>query len=226
MTGGYHAVLFDLDGTLTDPFHGIANSIKYALKRFGMHADDVQTLKACIGPPLLASFQKHFNLDERDSRKAVAYYREYFSNKGLYENEIFPGIPRLVEELAVQQVRMVCATSKPTFYAQRILKHFRLSQFFEFVLGSNMDLTRTDKKQIIHDVLEKLQMRSKEKAIMIGDRREDIEGARANSIDSIGVTYGYGPEEELRNAHPHYLVHSVVELSSLFKALLTSGNNA
>ncbi len=226
MTGCYTAVLFDLDGTLTDPFHGIANSISYALKRFGIHEVAVQTLKACIGPPLLASFQKHFNLSEHEARKAVAYYREYFSDKGMYENEVFPGIPRLLEELAAQRVRMVCATSKPTLYARRILKHFRLSQFLEFVIGSNMDLTRTDKKQIIHDVLGKLQMRTKEKAIMIGDRREDIEGARLNSIDAIGVTYGYGSEEELRNAHPDHLVRSVEELSSLLKVLLLSGKTA
>ncbi|UCC11170.1 MAG: HAD family hydrolase [candidate division WOR-3 bacterium] len=223
MTGRYNAVLFDLDGTLTDPFHGIANSIKYALNKFGVHADDEQTLRACIGPPLLASFQKHFNLNERDARKAVAYYREYFSDKGLYENEVFPGIPRLLEELAAQRVCMVCATSKPTPYARRILEHFRLSQFLEFVIGSNMDLTRTDKKQIVHDVLEKLQMRAKEKAIMIGDRREDVEGARANSIDAIGVTYGYGSEAEIRNAHADYLVRSVEELGSLLKVLLASG---
>ncbi len=226
MTACFTAVLFDLDGTLTDPFRGIANSIRYALTRFGMYTDDVRTLKACIGPPLLVSFKKYFDLSERDARKAIVYYREYFSDKGMYENEVFPGIPRLLEDLAAEEVRMVCATSKPTLYARRILEHFHLNQFIEFVIGSNMDLSRTDKKQIVHDALEKLRIRPHEKAIMVGDRGEDIEGARANSIDTIGVSYGYGSHEELRNAHPRYLVHSVVELGTLLRALLASGENA
>ena len=216
MTVRSDAILFDLDGTLTDPYQGIANSIRYALHKFGMHVDDKQILRACIGPPLLASFQKHFDLGDR----------EYFSDKGMYENEVFPGIPRLLEELAALQVRMVCATSKPTLYAQRILKHFQLCRFLEFVQGSNMDLTRTDKSEIIRDVLEKLQVQSHERAFMIGDRREDIEGARANALVSIAVTYGYGSETELRNVRPDYLVHSVAELRSLLMALLASGHDS
>lgn len=216
----YHVVLFDLDGTLTDPFQGIANSIRYALDKFGMHADDVQALKACIGPPLITSFEDRFNLHGRDARRAVAYYREYFSERGIYENELFPGIPRLLEELAARRVRCVCATLKPTRYAQRILKHFHLCRFLEFVVGSAMDPTRTDKQDIIQGALEKLQLRTTERAIMVGDRKEDVVGARANNVGSIAVTYGYGSPTELQNTHPDYLVHSVAELRSLLGALL------
>jgi phosphoglycolate phosphatase len=226
MRNSYNIILFDLDGTLTDPQHGIINSIRYALAKFDMQADDVETLKACIGPPLLASFEKHFNLGERDARKAVEYYREYFSEKGIYENEVFPGIPRLLEELAGRQLRLVCATSKPTLYARRILKHFNLCTFLEFVVGSNMDLTRTDKTEIICDVLEKLKIQGNERAVMVGDRAEDIVGAHNNNIDSIAVTYGYGSETELQNTHPTYHVHSVAELRSLLNAPLLSGKNA
>lgn len=216
----YGAILFDLDGTLTDPLQGIANSIMYALKKFGMHVDDAQMLKACIGPPLLTSFQKHFKLDERDARKAVAYYREYFSETGIYENEVFPGIPRLLEELAARQLRIVCATSKPTVYAQRILKHFQLCRFMEFVMGSNMDLTRTDKTEIIRAALDKMNTVRSEGVLMVGDRAEDIIGAHNNGVDAVAVTYGYGSERELQHARPEYLVRSVAELRSLLGALL------
>jgi phosphoglycolate phosphatase len=221
----YQAILFDLDGTLTDPFTGIAHSIRYALAKLGREANDDETIRTCIGPPLLASFQKHFDLGERDARQAVTHYREYFADRGIYENEVFPGIPRLLEELAARQLRLVCATSKPTVYAQRILKHFQLCRYMEFVMGSNMDLTRTDKSEIIRCALDRMDMGHSEDALMVGDRAGDIAGAHNNSIDAVAVTYGYGSERELQQARPEYLVRSVAELRSLLGALLVRGKS-
>ena len=103
----YQAILFDLDGTLTDPFTGIARSLRYAMLKFGVEIDDDATIRACIGPPLLESFRKHFQLAEPDARKAVGYYREYFADKGIYENDVVPGIPLLVEDLAACGVRSI-----------------------------------------------------------------------------------------------------------------------
>ncbi len=216
----YDVIIFDLDGTLTDPKTGITKSIQYALSRLRLKEDNLEKLKQFIGPPLLESFMKHYSLDDSQARRAVNYYREYFSDKGMFENRVYPGISGLLNYLHRKNKKLILATSKPTVYSKQILKYFNLDQYFSLVLGSNLDLTRTSKKDIIHDILFELTDYQKSQMVMVGDRDEDIIGAQSNGIDSIAVTYGYGSIEELEKVSPRYIVHSVDELKSLITAAL------
>jgi phosphoglycolate phosphatase len=213
----YVLILFDLDGTLTDPRVGITRSVRYALAKFGLQAD-IEQLITFIGPPLHESFQHFYSFDETQARQAVEYYREYYSATGIYENAVYPGIPELLEQLKAQGKTITVATSKPTFFAEKVLAHFNLSAYFTLVAGSNLDGTRTVKAEIINYVMQKLPNFPKQSMVMIGDRKHDVIGAQCTGIDSIAVTYGYGSLEELTNAAPTYLVHSVKELKSLLGA--------
>lgn len=204
-------ILFDLDGTLTDPVAGITRSVQYALDRFGIK-EDTEKLVPFIGPPLQKSFQLFYSLDEKQAWQAVEYYREYYAERGIYENAVFPGIPELLKRLREDGRCIALATSKPTFFAEKVLRHFNLKSSFSQIAGSNMDGTRTGKAEIIEHVLAQHPSFSKKETIMIGDRMHDIAGARAHAIDSAAVTYGYGSLEELRKANPTYLIHSVGEL--------------
>jgi phosphoglycolate phosphatase len=211
----YQLVLFDLDGTLTDPKPGITRSVAYALERMGIEVDDPDTLTPFIGPPLHQSFARYYGFDEAQARMAVALYREYFAETGLYENAVYPGIADLLERLHSRDRRLFVATSKPTIYARRILEHFELHGYFEQIVGSDLDLTRADKEQIIAEILATHEEAAREMAVMVGDREHDIIGARANQIDSIGVTYGYGSLAELRDAGATAIAASVDELAAL-----------
>jgi phosphoglycolate phosphatase len=212
---GYDVILFDLDGTLTDPKPGITKSVAYALARFGIEVDDLDTLTPFIGPPLPESFQRYYGFDAEKARRAVDHYREYFAATGLYENAVYPGIPELLERLVARGKRPFVATTKPTIYAERILAHFGLTRHFERILGSNLDLSRSDKAAIIADVLDALPGVARESVVMVGDREHDIIGARGNRVDAIGVLYGYGTANEIRAAGPTYLAGSVAELGAL-----------
>jgi phosphoglycolate phosphatase len=211
----YDIILFDLDGTLTDPKTGITKSIQYALEKLGIKEENQNKLEAFIGPPLLESFKKYYSFGDSKARQAVDYYREYFSNKGIFENNVYRGIPELLKHLYDKKKRLILATSKPTIYSKRILKHFALHKYFYFVVGSNLDLTLTSKTEIIRNILLKLKDYRKNQVVMIGDRKEDVIGAQQNSLDSIAVTYGYGSTEELKKVNPTYIIHSVEELKLL-----------
>ena len=211
----YTTYLFDLDGTLTDPQVGITNSIRYALERFGITESDHKSLVKFIGPPLLESFCKHYGFSESEGRKAVAVYREYYAEQGIYENKIYDGVDDILSELHSRGYRLILATSKATIYARRILEHFDLARYFERVVGSNFDLTRALKAEIIADILEDSPILARENCIMIGDHVDDIRGAGENGIDSAAVTYGYGLEKDLAEARPTYLVHTIQELRTL-----------
>jgi phosphoglycolate phosphatase len=206
--------IFDLDGTLIDSRDGVTHSIQYALVRLGITETDRGLFTGFIGPPLLESFRKWYGLDESKARQAVDYYREYFASKGMFENRIYEGIPALIRGLDSSECRLAVATSKPTLYTERILDHFGLRQYFDVVVGSNMDLTRTSKKEIIAEILRVLP-NAKEPAVVIGDRADDIMAARAFDLDSVAVGYGYGSEFELDETEPTYVVRTVSELTSL-----------
>lgn len=208
-------ILFDLDGTLTNPKEGIINSILYALNKLGIKENRINELDSFIGPPLIESFAKRYNLADKDASDAVKFYREYFSVKGLYENELYPGIEKLLDFLMDKQYKLFVATSKPTIYTIRIIEHFKLDKYFTGIVGSNIDNTLTDKTEIISYVIDKYRI-APSSSVMIGDRSFDIIGAKNNLMHSIGVTYGYGSLDELESQSPDYIVRSISELFEHF----------
>jgi len=207
-------ILFDLDGTLTDPKEGIVNSILYALDKLEIQEKHINELDAFIGPPLRDSFKKRYNLSDELADKAMTLYREYFSEKGLYENEVYTGIEELLGFLYSHKYKLFVATSKPTLFAERILRHFNLDKYFIETIGSNLDNTRTDKTEIISHVVSTYNLQTNN-SVMIGDRKHDIIGAKNNSMRSIAVTYGYGSLEEISLHKPDFIVNSCGELKSL-----------
>lgn len=213
----YQYILFDLDGTLTDPGVGIINSVRYALQQYGLDGDP-EFLRRFIGPPLVDSFMEYYGFDEAKAKEAVAYYREYFGPRGIFENQLYPGIPELLQTLVERGKKLALATSKPTVYARQILTHFQLDRYFaeEMIVGSYLDGRRTLKSEVIATVLALLPP-EKDKAVMVGDRKFDIDGARANGIAAIAVTYGYGERAELEAAGPTHFAATVPELLALLE---------
>lgn len=207
----YDIILFDLDGTLTDPGLGITNSVAYALKRYGIEAENRESLYSFIGPPLKDSFMKYYGFNEEEAMEAIGVYREYFRDKGLYENEVYEGIRELLEKIKASGRKIVLATSKPEEFSVRILEHFDLMKYFDVVAGASMDEKRNKKGDVIKYAMEKGDFTSAG-AIMIGDREHDILGAKENGLVSIGVLYGYGSEEELRLAGADYIANSVDDI--------------
>jgi phosphoglycolate phosphatase len=210
----YKHIIFDLDGTLTDPGIGITNSIMYSLRKFGIEAERSELYKF-IGPPLRESFSLYFGFDKDQAEQAVVYYREYFSEKGMYENEIYPGINDLLAELSLQSRKVYVATSKPQEYSLLILEHFGILKYFEIVSGSNMDGSMSAKSDLIERIIPHIDSDELVETIMIGDRRYDIEGAKHHGIDSAAVLYGYGERSELEDVNPTYLIETTAKLSSL-----------
>ena len=209
-------VLFDLDGTLTDPFEGISNSIIYALKKFGITAPDKPLLKKFIEPPLTESFSKYCGLSCSDALRAVDYYREYFSVAGIFENKPYEGVCELLSGLKERGYTAIVATSKPEQFAKAIVQHFGLEQYFKEICGATMDQSRTQKADVIAYALKKCEIKDeikdKKRAVMVGDREHDIIGAKTNGLSSIGVLYGYGSKEELLEAGANYIANSPVDI--------------
>ena len=187
--------MFDLDGTLTDPMIGITSSVKYALSYFNIEVEDLRSLCPFIGPPLKTSFKDFYQFTDEQADVAIAKYREYFSKQGIFENTLYQGTDELLRLLTENEMKIYLATSKPQPFAQQILEYFHLESYFTFVGGSTFDGSRSEKADV-------------------------IEGAKANNIDSIGVLYGYGDEEELANAGANKIVTDIKELSSF----LLTGN--
>jgi phosphoglycolate phosphatase len=210
----YHHILFDLDGTLTDPYLGITNSVKYALNKFNITEQNDHQLKLFIGPPLEQSFMEYYNFNKNEAKKAIEFYREYYSVKGIYENKLYHGIDTVLEILNNKNRNCIVATSKLEEYAVTVLRHFKIDLYFKRVTGSNLEGTRVEKGEIIKYIIEKDQL-EKEKTIMVGDRKYDIIGAKNNGVDSIGVLYGYGTKEELEEVKPTYLCNSIDKLLKL-----------
>lgn len=208
----YQYILFDLDGTLTDPGLGITNSVMYALKKFGIDIPDRAALYKFIGPPLQESFEKYYGFSNEKSELAIQYYREYFKVSGLYENEVYDGIEELLKNLKAQNKSVILATSKPEVFAVEILKHFQLDKYFDFIAGATMDETRVKKADVISYALDSCKISDLSAAIMIGDREHDILGAKQIGLDSIGVLFGYGSREELEAAGATYIASNVADI--------------
>ena len=211
----YKTILFDLDGTLTDSAPGILNSVRYGCRRIGIPVPDEATLRRFLGPPLIDSFHNLCGLNDADTDRAVAAFREYFPDKGLFENEVYPGIPALLADIKSAGKTVIIATSKPEAYARRILEHFGLAQYCDFICGATLDETRTDKAEVIAYALETAGITGRDGAVMVGDREHDVLGAGKNGLPCIGAVYGYGTAEELTAAGAAALADTVDELHKL-----------
>ena len=207
-------VLFDLDGTLTDPAVGITNSVKYALAKFGISVSDKSELYKFIGPPLYDSFVNFYGFSHDDASLAVAYYREYFAPHGIYENSVYEGIPELLERLKTSGKTLVLATSKPEKFALEILRHFDLAKYFDLAYGATMDEKRNKKDEVIAYALSQGNI-DPDDAVMVGDRIYDIEGGHKNGLVSVGVLYGYGDRAELEGAKAEFIAKDVPELEKI-----------
>ena len=208
----YEYILFDLDGTLTDPGLGITNSVAYALKRWNIEVEDRKSLYKFIGPPLQDSFAQYYGFSAQDALRAVDVYREYFREKGLFENEVYPGVESMLKALKEQGKTLILATSKPEEFAIRILKHFHLDGYFTVMAGATMDTSRNKKGDVIAYALREAGVLDKSKAVMVGDREHDVIGANQNELDSIGVLFGYGDRDELEKAGATYIAPTVEDI--------------
>ena len=208
-------LFFDLDGTLTDPKPGITGCIQYALERLGRPVPSQDELEWAIGPPLIENFTRLVGAQE--APRGVALYRERFGDVGLFENEVYDGIPEVLDALRSSGARLHVASSKPHVYVTRILDHFGLSDRFEAVFGSELDGTRNDKRDLLAWALPQAAA-SPEASVMIGDRGHDGRGALHNGLRFVGVLYGYGSEPELRDAGAHRLAGSPRDLPSVLRS--------
>ncbi len=211
----YKHILFDLDGTLTDPALGITNSVMYALKHYGFPIPEREKLFFFIGPPLIDSFEKHCGFDREKAVEAMGVYREYFGEKGILENEVYKGIPELLAALVKAGKKLYLASSKPEVYCVQILKHFDLYKYFTFVAANTMEEDRSEKSDIIDWLYENHPEVKKEGAIMVGDTEFDVIGAHAQGLPCIAVTYGYGNEKNVAANRPEFYANSVSELKEI-----------
>lgn len=208
-------ILFDLDGTLTESAPGIINSLKYALERLGVQDYDRAILDKFIGPPLAVSFEKFFGFKGEKCNNVVKIYREYFSEKGLFENAVYSGVEDMLDTLKSAGLKLAVATSKPEVYARRILDKFGLSKYFEVICGIPLNNEHMTKAQVIARAINELGAANKQAALMVGDRDYDVAGAHQNGIECLGVTYGYGSREELEGAGAEYIAVSAENAAEL-----------
>lgn len=208
-------VLFDLDGTLTDPREGITRSVQFALAKLGIDEPDLTALEHFIGPPLLQCFMASYGLDEATAWQAVNHYRERFKVTGLYENRMFAGVPSLLDALQAQGRTLYIATSKPTVFAEEIARHFGFDRCFKRIYGSELDGTRTNKVELLAHLLESENL-APGSALMIGDRKHDLIGARSNGVQAVAVGYGFGSREELLGEAPAFHFETLEALHGAF----------
>ena len=209
-------ILFDLDGTLTESGEGIMKSVQYALEKLGIIEENQEKLRRFIGPPLLESFMNYYGMDQETAAQAVVYYRERYTDKGIFENELYPKIPQLLEILQINDKILGVASSKPEVYVKQILEHFGIDQYFQVIVGSELDGSRTKKPEVIEEALRRLNMQTeRDKVLMVGDREHDVSGAISCGLQCIGVAYGYGSREELERAGAVYVADTVEDLGIL-----------
>lgn len=209
----YKAILFDLDGTLTDSGEGITKSVQYALEKVGKPEPDLQKLRIFVGPPLLEQFQEYAGIDEETARKAVEIYRERYAPVGIYENELYPGIPEMLSGLKQRGYKLAIASSKPENFVKIVAEYFHIDSYFDEMVGSEPEGRRTNKTEVIEETLKRLGFSEhRDQVIMVGDKEHDVFGARRAGLECIAVSYGYGTEEELKNAHPFKIVNSAEKI--------------
>ena len=204
-------ILFDLDGTITDPKIGITKSFQYALQHFGIQVNDLDALEPVIGPPLKKSFSEFYHLPEEQIESAIEKYRERFSTVGLYENEIYDGMENLLKELNEAGYTLEIASSKPTVFVEKICEHFKIKQYFTHIVGSFLDGRRGEKEEVVEEAI-RLSKATPDHIIMVGDRIYDVIGAHKKGIAVIGVSYGYGGRQEWEEAGADVIVDTVAQL--------------
>ncbi len=213
--------LFDLDGTLTDPKEGITRSVQHALKHFGIEEPDLDRLEPFIGPPLKDSFMEFYGLSEEQALKAVEVYRERFAPIGVLENEIIPGTGQMLAHAREKGIHLAVASSKPLVFVRQILRHFQIEDYFEVVVGSELDGTRGSKEEVVEEALRQLGILEMDPAdkkslcAMIGDRKFDIQGAIAHGLTGIGVSFGYAGEGELSAAGADMVADTMEQLERI-----------
>ena len=213
----YKVILFDLDGTLTESGEGITKSVQYALEKLGQPEPDLKKLEVFVGPPLLQQFMKYADLDEETAVKAVEYYRERYTDIGIFENEVYPGVEDMLDKLRGKGYILAVASSKPERFVKKVLDHFDLTKYFHEIVGSEMNGGRTSKADVIEEALDRLHMADhRDQVVMVGDKGHDVFGARKAGLKCLAVSYGYGSEEELKNANPLKIVDSAQEVLDFF----------
>jgi phosphoglycolate phosphatase len=209
-------ILFDLDGTLTDSGPGILNCLEYALQDQGIPIPEREEMRKLLGPPLVVTFCDVFGMNEEQASQAIDKYRERYHDVGLFENSIYEGVPELLAELQGAGLRLATATSKPEYSATRILQHFELDQYFDFIGAAALDGSRDSKNLVIAHTLQNTNTHpTSHNIIMIGDRHHDVHGAKEHGIDTIGVLWGYGDADELQSAGVIHIAKNPVELRDL-----------
>ena len=212
-------LFFDLDGTLTDSMPGITRAVQYALRHYGIEAEDLNALSPFVGPPLHESFKEYYQFSDKDAGEAVYVFREYYNEKGWMENAPYDGVEDMLKALKESGKKLYVATSKPDEMAKRVLSHFGLTEYFEFIGGANDDSTRVKKDDVILYVMENCGLTDLESIVMVGDRKHDIEGAHKVGIKAVGVLYGYGDEKELKEAGADWIAGTPKDLTALLKCL-------
>lgn len=217
--GLFDVVLFDLDGTLTDPKQGITSCVQYALANIGIDEPDLDNLEDFIGPPLKEHFMERYSLDETTAKVCVDKYRERYNPIGVYENKMYEGIDKVLETLKERGIKLAVASSKPTMLVNVVLEHFGLMKYFDVVAGSELDGTRTRKSDVIRYAFELLGEKglSHERPIMVGDRKHDVIGAREAGIPCMAVAYGYGSMEELTAEQPDFIAKKVSDIADIIR---------
>ena len=214
----YKAIFFDLDGTLTDSGEGITKSVQYALEKIGKPEPDLQKLRIFVGPPLLEQFEEYAGIDEETARKAVEIYRERYAPIGIFENELYPGIEEMLSGLKNRGYKLAIASSKPEVFVKIVAEHFHIDSYFDEMVGSEPEGGRTNKTEVIEEALKRLGLSEhRDQVMMVGDKEHDVFGARRAGLECIAVSYGYGTEEELENAHPYKIVNSAEEILDFFR---------
>lgn len=208
-------ILFDFDGTIVNSEEGITKGVAYSLKQLGIEITDLNKLRVFIGPPLRESYIEFYGLDEDQLAKATVAYRDYYHAKGLFECHPYKGIAQLLHRLKNTGKKVILATSKPQYFAEEILKKFDLIHYFDFISGSGLDGSRTDKAQVIAYALEQCRINDLDKVLMVGDRKYDVMGAKTAGLRCATVLYGFGDRAEFEKAGADYIVTDVTELESL-----------
>lgn len=213
----YKAILFDLDGTLTESGEGITKSVQYALEKMGKPEPDLKKLECFIGPPLVEMFQSYAGMTEEEARRATEIYRERFRPIGIFENQPYPGVPEMLQELKQKGYLLGVASSKPEEFVRIILDHFQLTSCFDEITGSEMHGQRNTKSQVIEEALRRMKLSDDRAAvILVGDKEHDVLGARECGLECLAVSYGYGTPEELQAAAPLQIIDSVEGIIQFF----------
>ena len=210
---------YDLDGTIIDSSVGITKAVQYSLNKFGIQVDDLKSLYKFIGPPLWSSFMEFYGFSKEKADLGVKYYREYYSERGILENTLYDGIGEMLKYQNDSGIRIALTTSKPMVYASKIMEYFELDQYFELIAGSELNGERSEKDMVIQYALDEMKITRNDEIVMIGDRKFDVIGAKRFGIDSIGVLYGYGSLNELKEAGANHIVNSVSELDGKLREL-------